>query len=71
VIAAVYARKSTDQSAAADEGEERRPTDRPREVLRRAKRLDLTESCIFVDDGVSGAELESTSPRPGRCSRRC
>src|SRR5918995_972392 len=46
MIAAVYARKSTDQSAA----------------YAHRKGWTVPEACVFVDDGISGAEFAS---RPG------
>jgi DNA invertase Pin-like site-specific DNA recombinase len=62
VIAAVYARKSTDQSAVADEAKSVARQIAHAKSYAERKGWTLTESCIFVDDGVSGAELEK---RPG------
>ena len=62
MIAAIYARKSTDQSGVADEAKSvRRQIDRSRDYAQR-KGWTVDESLIFVDDGISGAEFAN---RPG------
>jgi len=62
MIAAIYARKSTDQSGVADEAKSvRRQIDRSRDYAQR-KGCTVDESLIFVDDGISGAEFAN---RPG------
>ena len=62
MIAAVYARKSTDQSAVADEAKSvHRQIDHARAYAAR-KGWTVDEGLIFVDDGISGAEF---SKRPG------
>jgi DNA invertase Pin-like site-specific DNA recombinase len=60
--AAIYARKSTDQSAVADEAKS--VTRQIAHATAYAERHGWTvpEACIFVDDGVSGAEFAN---RPG------
>src|SRR5262245_34298817 len=62
MIAAIYARKSTDQSGVADEAKSvRRQIEHSREYAER-KGWTVDESLIFVDDGISGAEFQN---RPG------
>ena len=62
MIAAIYARKSTDQSGVADEAKSvRRQIDHSRDYAQR-KGCTVDESLIFVDDGISGAEFAN---RPG------
>src|SRR4051794_22289440 len=62
MIAAVYARKSTDQAGMADEGKSiTRQIDHARAYAAR-KGWTVDEGSVFVDDGVSGAEFAS---RPG------
>ena len=74
MIAAVYARKSTDQSAVADEAKSvRRQVEHARAYAAR-RGWTVDERFLFVDDGISGAEFEkrpalmrllnSLSPRP-------
>ena len=60
--AAIYARKSTEQNGVADE--QRSITRQVEHAKQYAKRKGWTvgESCIFVDDGISGAEFAA---RPG------
>ena len=62
MTAAIYARKSTDQSAVADEAKSvRRQVEHARAyAVRRGWTVD--ERFVFVDDGISGAEF---SKRPG------
>jgi site-specific DNA recombinase len=61
MIAAIYARKSTEQHVAEDQKSVARQIDGGRAcALRKGWRVD--ESCIFVDDGISGAEFDK---RPG------
>src|SRR5205823_13271714 len=62
MIAAVYARKSTDQSGVADEQKSvARQVANAREYAIR-KQWTVDETSIFVDDGISGAEFAN---RPG------
>ncbi len=62
MLAAIYARKSTDQSGVADEAKSvTRQIEHSREYARR-KGWTVDGSLIFVDDGVSGAEFQN---RPG------
>ena len=62
MIAAIYARKSTDQSAVADEAKSvRRQIDHARGYATR-KGWTVDEAHVYVDDGISGAEF---SNRPG------
>src|SRR3954470_3367441 len=62
MIAAIYARKSTDQSAIADEAKS--VTRQIAHATAYAQRHGWTvpDTCIFVDDGISGAEFAN---RPG------
>ena len=55
MVAAIYARTSTDQSAVADEANSvtRQVTHAPAYADRNG--WTLPEACIFVDDGISGA----------------
>src|SRR5690242_3385110 len=62
MIAAIYARKSTDQTGVSDE---EKSVTRQIEHARRyaeAKGWRVDEACVFVDDGISGAEFTN---RPG------
>jgi site-specific DNA recombinase len=62
VIAAIYARRSTDQSAVADEAKSvTRQIEHARQYAKR-KGWTVDEACIFTDDGISGAEFAT---RPG------
>src|SRR5689334_10983592 len=62
MIAAIYARKSTDQSGVVDDQKSvARQIDHAREYAR-AKGWIVDDTCIFVDDGISGAEFAN---RPG------
>jgi len=62
MIAAIYARKSTDQSAVADEAKSvRRQIDHARAYAQK-KGWTVDEAYVYVDDGVSGAEFAN---RPG------
>jgi DNA invertase Pin-like site-specific DNA recombinase len=61
MIAAIYARKSTDQSGADEQKSVARQVEHAREyALRKGWRVD--EQYIYVDDGISGAEFAN---RPG------
>lgn len=61
MIAAIYARKSTEQAVSDDQKSIARQVDHARQyALRKGWRLD--EACIFTDDGISGAEF---TRRPG------
>lgn len=60
--AALYARKSTDQGSVADEAKSvARQLDHARQYAA-AKGWIVDETCVFVDDGISGAEF---ARRPG------
>jgi len=62
MIAAVYARKSTEQSGISDEQKSvARQIDHARQYAKR-KGWTVPDDCIFVDDGISGAEF---AKRPG------
>ena len=62
MIAAIYARKSTEQNGAGDETKSvARQVEHARAYARK-KGWSVDGSCIFVDDGVSGAEFAN---RPG------
>jgi DNA invertase Pin-like site-specific DNA recombinase len=62
MVAAIYARKSTDQSAVADEAKSvTRQIDHAKAYAARGG-WPVPESRIFVDDGISGAEFAN---RPG------
>jgi DNA invertase Pin-like site-specific DNA recombinase len=62
MIAAIYARKSTDQSGVADEAKSvTRQIAHAREYAAR-KGWMVDDGCLFVDDGISGAEFAN---RPG------
>lgn len=62
MIAAIYARKSTDQSSVADDQKSvARQVDHARAYAER-KGWTVNESAVFVDDGISGAEFAT---RPG------
>jgi site-specific DNA recombinase len=62
MIAAIYARKSTDQSGVADESKSvTRQVEHARQYAK-SKGWSIDEAAIFVDDGISGAEFDR---RPG------
>ena len=62
MIAAVYARKSTDQSGIADEQKcDARQVEHARAYAAR-KAWTVADECVYVDDGISGAEFAN---RPG------
>jgi site-specific DNA recombinase len=62
MIAAIYARKSTEQNGVADDQKSvARQVEHARLYARR-KGWAVDESCVFVDDGISGAEFAN---RPG------
>jgi DNA invertase Pin-like site-specific DNA recombinase len=63
MIAAIYARKSTDQGAVADEAKSvrRQIHRRSRPIARRAG-ADMPDAHVYVDDRISGAEFAN---RPG------
>ena len=62
MTAAIYARKSTDQSAVADEQKSvTRQVDHARAYAAR-KGWTVNEAAVFADDGISGAEFAN---RPG------
>ena len=62
MIAAVYARKSTDQSAVADEAKSVSRQIAHAKSYAGRKGWTVQDACIFVDDGISGAEFAN---RPG------
>lgn len=57
MISAVYARKSTEQNGIADDQKSvvRQVEHARAYIVRKGWRLD--ETCVFVDDGISGAEF--------------
>src|SRR5688572_33509334 len=60
--AAIYARKSTEQTGVADDQKSvARQVEHAREYAQR-RGWTIDEACIFVDDGISGAEF---ARRPG------
>jgi DNA invertase Pin-like site-specific DNA recombinase len=62
MIAAIYARKSTDQTGVADEQRSvARQVEHARAYALR-KGWTVDQACVFVDDGISGAEFAN---RPG------
>lgn len=61
MIAAIYARKSTDQNVADEEKSVTRQVDRAR-AYATAKGWAVADAHVYVDDGISGAEFEK---RPG------
>ncbi|MGH9311708.1 MAG: recombinase family protein [Vicinamibacterales bacterium] len=62
MIAAIYARKSTEQTGVADEQKSvARQVERARAYALR-KGWTVDEACVFIDDGISGAEFAN---RPG------
>lgn len=62
MFAAIYARKSTDQSAVADEQKSvTRQVDHARAYAAR-KGWTVNKAAVFADDGISGAEFAN---RPG------
>ena len=61
MIAAIYARKSTDQNVADEEKSVTRQVDRAR-AYATAKGWAVADRHVYVDDGISGAEFEK---RPG------
>lgn len=62
MIAAIYARKSTEQNGVADEQKSiARQVDHAHQYAER-KGWTVDEACVFVDDGISGAEFAN---RPG------
>jgi DNA invertase Pin-like site-specific DNA recombinase len=62
MTAAIYARKSTDQSAIADEAKSVTRQIAHATAYATRKGWTVPEACIFVDDGISGAEFAN---RPG------
>jgi Resolvase, N terminal domain len=67
MVAAVYARKSTDQTGVADEQKSvARQVDHAKKYAA-AKGWTVDEASIFVDDGVSAAEF-ATVPGSSGCS---
>jgi DNA invertase Pin-like site-specific DNA recombinase len=61
MIAAIYARKSTDQNVADEEKSVTRQVDRAR-TYPATKGWAVDDAHVYVDDGISGAEFEK---RPG------
>ena len=62
MIAAIYARKSTDQSAIADEAKSVRRQIEHVRVYAQRKNWAVDEQFVFVVDGISGAKF---AKRPG------
>jgi site-specific DNA recombinase len=62
MTAAIYARKTTDQSAIADEAKSVTRQIAHATAYATRKGWTVPEACIFVDDGISGAEFAN---RPG------
>jgi site-specific DNA recombinase len=56
MIAAIYGRKRTDQNIADEEKSVTRQVDRARAYAERKGRT-VDPACIFVDDGISGADF--------------
>ena len=63
VIAAIYARKSTEQSVADEQKSVSRQIAHAREYAA-GKGWTVNEACVFADDGFSGAEF---AKRPALC----
>ena len=62
MVAAIYARKSTDQSAVADEAKSVTRQIAHATAYATGKGWTVPQTCIFVDDEFSGAEF---ARRPG------
>ena len=62
MIAAIYARKSTEQNAVADEAKSVTRQKEHAKAYAAPKGWTVPEACIFEDDGIRGAEL---ARRPG------
>jgi len=62
MIAAIYARKSTDQSNVSDESKSVTRQVAHARHYAAAKGWTINDACIFMDDGISGAEFDR---RPG------
>jgi DNA invertase Pin-like site-specific DNA recombinase len=62
MVAAVYCRKSTDQSAVADEAKSVTRQLAHATAYATRKGWTVRDECVYVDDGISGAEFAS---RPG------
>jgi DNA invertase Pin-like site-specific DNA recombinase len=62
MIAAIYARKSTDQTGVADEGKSITRQIEHARAYAAHKGWTVADDCVFVDDGISGAEFAN---RPG------
>jgi DNA invertase Pin-like site-specific DNA recombinase len=64
LIAAIYARKSTDQSGVADEQKSvARQVEHARAYAAK-KGWRVADDHVYIDDGISGAEFAN---RPGSC----
>src|SRR5687768_6521318 len=61
-IAAIYARKSTDQTGVADDQKSVTRQVEHARVYAVSKGWTVDAECVFVDDGISGAEFAN---RPG------
>jgi len=61
-IAAIYARKSTDQNVSDEEKSVARQVERARAYAER-KGWTVAEEHVYVDDGISGAEFHEKRPR--------
>jgi DNA invertase Pin-like site-specific DNA recombinase len=62
MIAAIYPRKSTEQLGVTDEQESVTRQVEHERVYALRKGWTLDDACVFVDDGISGAEFAN---RPG------
>ena len=62
MIAAIYARKSTDQNVSDEEKSVARQVERARAYAER-KGWTVAEEHVYVDDGISGAEFHEKRPR--------
>src|SRR4051812_38362768 len=62
MIAAIYARKSTDQTGVADEQKSVTRQIEHAKAYAARKGWTVADQCVYVDDGISGAEFAN---RPG------
>ena len=70
MIAAIYARKSTEQNGVADEQKSvARQVDHARQYAVR-KGWTVDDASVFVDDGISGAEFANSSRLPAADEQR-
>ena len=64
MIAAIYARKSTEQNGVGDEEKSVTRQIEHAKAYATTEGLDVDEEYVYVDDGISGAEFVK---RPGSC----